>query len=172
MHVTTWIRRLFRLPSLEEMEMEQLSAADNITVRILGQRDPYIPDLLALSRDCSTDPLTRAELEARLAGFCKCYIAERYGMFAGYLLLGFAADSLCVVEICVAPEHRGFGVGTRLIGKAMSKLDGTRNSIHAAVHRGNREAIGFLRSHGFLFSERVKGREDAFWFDFQVQENG
>jgi ribosomal protein S18 acetylase RimI-like enzyme len=88
-----------------------------------------------------------------------------HGAPMGRLYVARWADELRIVDIALMPEHRGSGIGTRLIRSIFDEGDasGRKVSIHVEVFNPARrlyERLGFVQAgeHGvYLLMERAPG---------------
>jgi ribosomal protein S18 acetylase RimI-like enzyme len=75
-------------------------------------------------------------------------IIERDGVAAGRLLVLRADEKIHVIDIALLPEHRGAGIGTKLLRKLQeeAKAAGKKLSIHVEIFNPARrlyERLGF-----------------------------
>jgi ribosomal protein S18 acetylase RimI-like enzyme len=71
---------------------------------------------------------------------------------AGRLYLDRRDDELHVLDIALLPEHRGRGLGTRLMGDVLAEADATAKRVTIHVERFNR-ALSLYERLGFAHVE-------------------
>lgn len=78
------------------------------------------------------------------------FVAERAGKVLGYAVVWFVADEAELGDLAVHPEHRGHGVGSRLLTTA---LDEARRrgilALYLEVRAGNESAKRLYERSGF-----------------------
>jgi GNAT superfamily N-acetyltransferase len=95
--------------------------------------------------------LRRQSVHSRYpAGNSRIVLAD--GVESGWLFIGDLPDVLWIVEIMVAPELRGKGIGARAIGQAIEEAAGrpVRLKVNVTNQRAIRlyERLGFRRAGG------------------------
>ncbi|NVK55144.1 MAG: ribosomal protein S18-alanine N-acetyltransferase [Alteromonadaceae bacterium] len=106
--------------------------------------------------DCTTSPY-------------ECWLAEGNGQIVGYVILLIVLDEVTIMDIAIAPEFQGQGIGKQLLRHVLSHC---RNQKHRVcfleVRESNQAAIHVYTKAGFTLLERRKnyypvagGREDA-----------
>jgi ribosomal protein S18 acetylase RimI-like enzyme len=88
------------------------------------------------------------------------------GESAGRLYVHRGPSEIRIVDIALLPEHRGNGVGTRLLEDLLAEGDGTRKTVTIHVERMNPalrlyERLGFSVAEDkgvYLFLERPPAR--------------
>jgi [ribosomal protein S18]-alanine N-acetyltransferase len=99
-----------------------------------------------------------ADLAGQVIGYIMCRL--EYG-FSHIKKLGLARKGH-VISIAVLEEHRGKGVGTRLITTAHQEiLKKSASEVYLEVRVTNAEAIGLYQKLGY----RVTGRLEAYYKD-------
>ncbi len=71
------------------------------------------------------------------------------GELAGYLLAQQVVDEVHLLQIVVAAEHRGRGVGTALVHALVRAADGAR-AVYLEARASNRRALRFYERLGFV----------------------
>ena len=83
----------------------------------------------------------------------------------GRMYLSQLPDEIRIIDITLLPEHRGHGIGTRLLGDVLARADAAGLSVRLHVEPWN-PALALYRRHGFrvleergiyLFLERPPG---------------
>lgn len=82
-------------------------------------------------------------------------IGERQGVSVGNLRLDWLDTSTVEVSITVAPDHRGSGVGRRLLQAVLDRLgvQSPGTTVVALVRRHNEPSLRLFRTLGFEPSE-------------------
>lgn len=91
------------------------------------------------------------------------------GRIIGYFLMSLAADEAHVLNVCVAPECQGRGLGRRLLRAIMQLARGRgAHRVFLEVRPTNKTAIALYDSEGFneigrrpRYYPAANGREDA-----------
>ena len=76
-------------------------------------------------------------------------VIERHGVPVGRLYLDPRPDSYHVIDIALAPEIRGQGIGTRLLEALCAHAAATGRSVGISVERMN-PALNLYRRLGFV----------------------
>jgi ribosomal protein S18 acetylase RimI-like enzyme len=96
-----------------------------------------------------------ATLEADIAERGHRYwIARVDGTDAGYGSAYREADRLWIKKLYLRAEHRGLGLGKRLIAAAIAAFPGSR-TLGLYVNDANTPAIGFYKAQGFAVERHV-----------------
>ncbi len=103
-----------------------------------------------------------------LAGY-NCVILEYGEMLAGYGILSIAAGEAHVLNLCVDPNFRSLGYGTRLLDELLSRARfAAVKEVFLEVRPSNTNAIALYRKKGFhqiarrsAYYQAHDGREDA-----------
>lgn len=118
--------------------------------RRLGRAD--IPALASLEACCFPDPWSAAAFAAALdrPAFAAYGIAGRDGL-AAYMTVHVVGDELEIINIAVAPQWRGRGLGGRLLGYVLQGADKMGiNRGYLEVRAGNVPARRLYARHGFV----------------------
>ena len=87
------------------------------------------------------------------------FAAVRHGNLLGYVLIKRRMGIALIYDICVAPDARREGLGTRLLERAVSQAkDHACEKLFAAVWDGNEPSHRLFRKSGFTQSKPVFGR--------------
>ena len=116
----------------------------NVDIRSYQPEDE--PVLFGLARlDRGADTLTLDVLEHETV-----FVAEVGGVAAGYVALGREAETVCVEQLFVSPDHEARGVGTRLLEYAEGfAISQGAETLQVVVEPGNERATTFYRGRGF-----------------------
>ena len=133
------------------------------TPRIRPFRTIDVPAWHALQADALPDPFSEDALRQELSH----HLARHHGTFVdGALvacLLGWlVVDELQILQVVVAPGHRGVGLGRQLVRHAVRRARAA-GAVTATleVRDSNEAAIGLYRSCGF----EVDGRRPGYYPD-------
>jgi GNAT superfamily N-acetyltransferase len=148
---------------------------ENLTARIRVARAPDVPGILAVMRPYYAEDGYTFE-RRRAAKVLRAFLQRpdwgrawvvtlrrgRRQEIAGYaaVTLGYSLEhggrDAFLDEIVVLPEHRGLGLGRRLLGQAEAwcRRQGVR-SLHLEVERRHRGAISLYRKAGFVSTRRM-----------------
>jgi N6-L-threonylcarbamoyladenine synthase len=104
----------------------------------------------ALEARSFRDPWTAAAFADELAAPRRAYfVAEREGVVVGYAGVMLVDDDAHLMNVAVDPDHRGHGLGRRLVARALSaaaEMGATRATLE--VRPSNAAAIALYESFG------------------------
>lgn len=130
-----------------------------------------IDEVSALEDSVFPHPWTRANfMDSISSGYDAWVVRDPLGDLAGYFLLLYAVDEAHLLDVAVASERQGEGLGRWLLDKASlrAREHGMR-SILLEVRPTNERALQVYRQYGYIEIGRRKGyypahegkREDA-----------
>lgn len=114
-------------------------------------------------------PWTEAIFRDCLAAGYECWVLEDAGTLLGYGVLSAAAGEAHVLNVCVATEYQGRGLGRLLVRRLLdlARWHGV-TQVFLEVRPSNPNAIALYHSEGFNeigcrtnYYPARKGREDA-----------
>lgn len=137
-----------------------------------------IDEVCALENSVFPHPWSRANFVDSLAsGYDAWVVRDQPGKLAGYFLLMYACDEAHLLDVAVAADRQGEGLGRWLLDRAVQRArqHGTQ-SILLEVRPSNERALQVYRKYGFTEIGRRKGyypahegkREDAIVMRFQL----
>jgi len=129
---------------------------DLVAVQAVEERAYEFPWTLGIFRDC-----LRADYPA--------WVLEEGGVIIGYVLMSVAAGEAHILNVCVAPEHQGRGLGRKLVRAIMHVARGRgAQRVFLEVRPSNVGAIALYHDEGFneigrrpRYYPARDGREDA-----------
>jgi ribosomal-protein-alanine N-acetyltransferase len=129
---------------------------DLVAVQAVEERAYEFPWTLGIFRDC-----LRADYPA--------WVLEDGGVIIGYVLMSVAAGEAHILNVCVAPEHQGRGLGRKLVRAIMHVARGRgAQRVFLEVRPSNVGAIALYHDEGFneigrrpRYYPARDGREDA-----------
>ncbi len=132
----------------------------------MSERD--VPGAAEVERLSSLSPWSEAQFRAELANpLARFWVARgASGQVLGYVGLWRVAGEAQLVNLAVRPDHRGQGLGRRLLREALalSRSEGL-SPVRLEVRAGNVPALRLYASEGFVETSRrprfYEGREDA-----------
>jgi len=135
--------------------------------RLIKQAD--VDAVMAVELRCYPFPWTAGIFRDCLYAGHECWMLEGRGGILGYFVLSCAAGEGHLLNICVAPEHQGFGHGRRLLKQVFEVARWHRlQRVFLEVRPSNPHAIALYDSEGFNeigrrpnYYPAVKGREDG-----------
>lgn len=118
-------------------------------IRWMIRRD--MPAVLAIENESFSAPLDEAQfIHCMRQRVCIGMIAEQDDRIVGFMLYELLKNSLHLLNLAVAADHRHQGVGTAMVAKLASKLGwGERNRIVLEVSEANLPGQLFFKSQGF-----------------------
>jgi ribosomal-protein-alanine N-acetyltransferase len=107
--------------------------------------------LVPLERRCFSDPWTAEAFEEMFASpFGRGFVAERLGEVEGYLVARAVAGEGEILNLAVAPEVRGQGLGAELLRTALDCLiEAGAREVFLEVREGNATAQSLYQRRGF-----------------------
>ena len=142
-------------------------------IRHTSQVDYY--EIAAIDRVCFANPWAVDDLTRILKGqYTLSIVAEDRGLIQGYAIYELLPIRVNLLRLAVSPDHRGHGVGTRLIERVKAKLSiGGRLRLKIHVRESNLDAQLFLRSQGFRANKIEHGhfrdtKEDAYVMTYSI----
>ncbi len=130
-----------------------------------------VDDVSALEDSVFPHPWTRANfMDSISSGYDAWVVRDPLGDLAGYFLLLYAVDEAHLLDVAVASERQGEGLGRWLLGKASQRArEHGMRSILLEVRPTNERALTVYRQYGYIEIGRRKAyypahegqREDA-----------
>lgn len=129
---------------------------DLVAVHALEERAYEFPWTLGIFRDC-----LRSDYAA--------WVLEESGAVIGYVLMSVAAGEAHILNVCVAPERQGRGLGRKLVRAILHVARGrAAERVFLEVRPSNMGAIALYHDEGFneigrrpRYYPAKDGREDA-----------
>lgn len=142
--------------------------ASGVTVTFRPAEDRDLDSIVAIERASFSDPWPRGGFEPLVrAPLCMFMVAEEANGIAGYSVTRWVEDEAELLNIAVAEDQRGNGIGGKMLDEVMSALEerGIRH-IFLEVRDSNVAARELYRSRGFRELSRRTGyyqrpKEDA-----------
>jgi ribosomal-protein-alanine N-acetyltransferase len=117
-----------------------------------------VGDVAAIERAVFSDPWSTNDFAECLASQVPFLVAEARGVVIGYVIGHCAADEGEILNLGVAPAHRGHGVGRALVGRVLALLAGRGvRVVYLEVRESNGVARRLYRSLGFTEVARRAG---------------
>jgi ribosomal-protein-alanine N-acetyltransferase len=130
-----------------------------------------VDEVHALEQSVFPHPWSRANFADSLAsGYDAWVLRDADGVLIGYYLLMFAVDEAHLLDVAVAAQRQGQGLGRYLLDKIMARARGMgMESVLLEVRPSNERALQVYKKYGFGEIGRRKGyypahggqREDA-----------
>ena len=128
-----------------------------------------LPALMRIENRAYEFPWTEGIFRDCLAAGYECWVLEEAGMLLGYGVLSAAAGEAHILNVCVAVEFQGRGLGRMLVRRLLDLARWHRvQQVFLEVRPSNPVAIALYRSEGFNeigrrtnYYPAHKGREDA-----------
>jgi [ribosomal protein S18]-alanine N-acetyltransferase len=131
-------------------------------IRPMGEDD--MEAISAIEAVTFPDPWPRSALahEALRNPYCSASVIEQDGEVAGYAFCWVVFEQAHLINIAVAIEHRGEGLGEALLVHVLrqARAQGAE-AMHLEVRDANEAAIGLYFKYGF----EVLGRKDKYYGD-------
>lgn len=132
-------------------------------------RESDLDAVLAIEQRAYPFPWTRGIFRDCLAAGYPAWLLHEHGLAIGYGVISLAADEAHVLNICIAPERQGRGLGRELL-RVLTRMarDMGAVRIFLEVRPSNPPAIALYHSEGFneigrrpRYYPSHHGREDA-----------
>ncbi|MBD9479372.1 ribosomal protein S18-alanine N-acetyltransferase [Pseudoxanthomonas sp. PXM02] len=145
----------------------EASPASSTSLRPMREGD--LDAVMAIEQRAYPFPWTRGIFKDCLKAGYPSWVMTEHGLVIGYGLLSIAADEAHVLNICIAPERQGRGLGRHLL-RALVKIarDHRVQRVFLEVRPSNPGAILLYHSEGFneigrrpRYYPAKDGREDA-----------
>lgn len=159
--------------------MQTSNCARDCTLQstLLGPND--IQDVMELERLCFRTRWTREQFLLGLErGAFRIIGIREAGALCAYVAFSLIAGEMEVMNIATHPEHRRRGLGTRLLGKALTVCKGEKaEQCFLEVRRSNHAAIDLYKKFGFIHVGERKNyypdnNEDALLFRLDFPATG
>jgi len=136
-------------------------------LRALHARD--LPALMRVENEAYEFPWTEGIFRDCLAAGYECWVLEEDGALLGYGVLSAAAGEAHILNVCIAAEYRGRGLGRLLVRRLLDLARWHRAyQVFLEVRPSNPTAIALYRSEGFSeigmrkdYYPARRGRESA-----------
>ena len=126
------------------------------------------PEVLAIEKSSFVKPWTESDFALVLKRNPNIgLVAEHGDKVVGFVIYHLGKRSLSVLNVAVAPDFRRLGVGTAIIEKIKTKIDGqVRREVLVNVHDSSLPAQLFFKSVGF---RAVAMHRELIQFQFGVR---
>jgi len=152
-----------------DMSALGVEASPVSTSSLRPMREGDLDAVMAIEQRAYPFPWTRGIFKDCLKAGYPSWVMTEHGLVIGYGLLSIAADEAHVLNICIAPERQGRGLGRHLL-RALVKIarDHRVQRVFLEVRPSNPGAILLYQSEGFneigrrpRYYPAKDGREDA-----------
>ena len=117
-------------------------------LRALHARD--LAALMPVENASYEFPWTEGIFRDCLSAGCDCWVLEERGELIGYGVLSAAAGEAHILNVCVASEHRGRGLGRLLVRRLLDLARWHRaTQVFLEVRPSNPNAIALYHDEGF-----------------------
>ena len=131
-----------------------------------------VPGVIDIEEANYTHPWTRGIFRDCIRVGYDCFVYEADGVIQAYGLISVAANEAHILNICVAPEHKGEGLGRKMLYKLLDTAETKHaDSVFLEVRESNLVAIQLYEKEGFNrigvrknYYPSENGREDALVF--------
>lgn len=137
---------------------------------IRPMREGDLAAVFANERAAYTHPWTLGILRDCLRVGYQCQVAEQDDMLVGHAVLSVGAGEAHLLNLCVAPDHQGRGIGRRLLRRMLRfAREQAADTVYLEVRASNLSARALYESEGFCevgqrrgyYPHDLHGREDA-----------
>lgn len=117
-----------------------------------------LPAVLAVERAAYFSPWAESHFRDSLRQDHECWILVADGAFVGYGILSAAAHEGELLNLCIAPEAQGQGLGTRLLSHLLDRARARAcDEVFLEVRDSNGAARRLYRRAGFQEIGRRRG---------------
>lgn len=146
-----------------------MSAVLKPAIRFRPLQNDDLDDVMSIEPLIYSHPWTRGNFSDSLQAGYSCWACEHDGQLVGYAVLMLVLDEAHLLNISIAKDSQGRGLGRSLLGHVIDVARGHgAQMMFLEVRPSNKSAISLYESIGFNeFSVRkgyypaAKGREDA-----------
>ena len=128
-----------------------MSGRETISIRRARAED--LPAILGIERVSFTDPWSHSSFAALLEQprvYFSVALDPDTGTLLGYTVAWFVLDEAELANLAVAPDARGNGIGSMLLGGALAASEARGSmTMFLEVRASNYPAIALYTSHGF-----------------------
>jgi ribosomal-protein-alanine N-acetyltransferase len=141
-------------------------------LKLRPMQDADVDDVMVVEKQAYQFPWTHGIFHDCLrVGYC-CWVCTFDEKIVGYAVMSIAADEAHVLNVSVAPDYQGNGLGRRLMRRLLTLAGQHRaDSVFLEVRESNTTALYLYESLGFNEVGRRRGyypshdgREDAIVF--------
>ena len=137
--------------------------------RLRPLRESDLDAVMAIESRAYPFPWTRGIFRDCLQAGYPAWLLLEDGVVSGYAVMSLAADEVHVLNICIAPEHQGRGLGRHLLRALLKHArDRRAQRVFLEVRPSNPGAKALYESEGFneigrrpRYYPAQDGREDA-----------
>ena len=131
-----------------------------------------VPEILVIERSVYTHPWTEGIFNDCLRVGYNCWVLVKENEIKAYGLVSIAANEAHILNLCVAPDAQGQGLGKRMLYKLIQLAeDRMSDSIFLEVRETNVVALNLYEQEGFNriglrknYYPAEDGKEDALVF--------
>ena len=165
-----WLKRLFSYDLERDFFLRHFTYPDRkgrLCFREMSKSD--IPKIVAIEQRAYPFPWSEAVFKSCLKiGYC-CRVGEIRGEIVAYGILSIGAGEAHVMNLCVAPEWQGQGLGREMLEHLLetAQREGV-STVFLEVRPSNTRALALYRKLGFVeigvrkdYYPAEHGREDA-----------
>lgn len=143
--------------------------SDSGAASLRPMREADLDAVMAIEQRAYPFPWTRGIFRDCLAAGYPAWLLVEHGLAIGYGVISLAADEAHILNVCVAPERQGRGLGRQLLRALVQGARERRaERVFLEVRPSNPHAIALYHSEGFneigrrpRYYPANMGREDA-----------
>lgn len=145
-----------------------MSAQPQPELRFRAMSETDLPEVMAIEEDVYPFPWSiQVFRDCLLAGY-ECWVVQRGRDLIGYAVLSLGAGEAHLLNLCVAREEQGRGLGRRLLRRVFDLVRWHRAArLFLEVRPSNPAALALYESEGF----RRIGRRPGYYPDFGGRED-
>lgn len=144
-------------------------------MRLRKMRSSDLPGVMAIERANYQFPWGEDIFKDCFKANYSCWVCEEGDTILGYSILAMGVGEAHVLNICVAPDEQGQGIGRKMLENLIETARGRAETMFLEVRPSNTVAIGLYQNMGFNeigirkgYYEAENGREDAIMLALQI----
>jgi len=144
-------------------------------MRLRKMRNSDLPQVMAIERASYQFPWAEDIFRDCFRANYSCWVCEEQDTVLGYSILSIAVGEAHVLNICVAPDEQGQGIGRKMLENLINHAQGRADTMFLEVRPSNAVAIALYEDMGFNeigirkgYYQAENGREDAIMLAKQI----
>lgn len=144
-------------------------------MRLRKMRSSDLPGVMAIERANYQFPWGEDIFRDCFRANYSCWVCEEQDAVLGYSILAMGVGEAHVLNICVAPDEQGQGIGRKMLENLIEEARGRAETMFLEVRPSNTVALALYQNMGFNeigirkgYYPAENGREDAIMLALQI----
>lgn len=144
-------------------------------MRLRKMRSSDLPGVMAIERANYQFPWGEDIFRDCFRANYSCWVCEEQDNVLGYSILAMGVDEAHILNICVAPDEQGQGIGRKMLENLIEVARGRAETMFLEVRPSNTVALALYQNMGFNeigirkgYYPAENGREDAIMLALQI----